>query len=346
MMETPSTMTPTLMPTTAPTILVTASTMASGQSDNYFKDNMTWMVLWVITLVVFLVFPFATSKRRRMLCARGIRERRWIPDEEIEEELRREEMQQRMEAVRTQEDSIRRQYLSFLMQRYTVELKDADILDNENEGDVSVEEISKSIGVGKEESMEQDVENQCEATVISSEIGSSRDTIDSDESHKASDIEALAPVRENRADSEDSEDLLAVEFEKGLKVSVPLAGHSNDSKPSRRLVSNGCAICLCQFEGGEKLTYSSNPDCCHVFHDDCIINWYIAVGRKTQRKRRKNNPNMTEEEYLNAISDFPINCPCCRQKFSTDSTLSCEKVPESGDDDVEESSENLANEEV
>lgn len=120
MMETPSTMTPTLMPTTAPTILVTASTMASGQSDNYFKDNMTWMVLWVITLVVFLVFPFATSKRRRMLCARGIRERRWIPDEEIEEELRREEMQQRMEAVRTQEDSIRRQYLSFLMQRYTV----------------------------------------------------------------------------------------------------------------------------------------------------------------------------------------------------------------------------------
>ena len=128
-METATTMPPTLMPTTAPTILVTAretpfptqiSTVGPAESYNYFKDNMTWMILWFITLVLFLAFPFVTSKRRRMLCVRGIRERRWIPDEEIEEELRREEMQQRIEAVRTQEDSIRQQYLSFLMQRYTI----------------------------------------------------------------------------------------------------------------------------------------------------------------------------------------------------------------------------------
>lgn len=317
--------------------------MEPTEDSNYFKENSTWMILWFLTFVVFLGAPFV-SKRRRILCMRGIRERRWIPDEEIEEELRREEMRQRIEAARSQEDSIRQQYLSFLMERYTVELKASDILDEADESDTEVEENPKCAGV-EEESMKDDIENQCEATVISSDIGSSQDTIDTNERNQTSDIEAPTPVREDRADSEDSDNLLACDFTKGQKVSVPLAGQSKDSKPIRRLVSNGCAICLCQFEAGEKLTYSSNPDCCHVFHEDCSINWFVAVGRKTQRKRRKNNPNMTENEFLNQICDFPINCPCCRQQFSTDSTLSCEKASDSSDDSVEESNEdNVVNE--
>jgi len=279
---------------------------------------------------------------------RGIRERRWIPDEEWEEEWenensngrqrqqQREEIQRRFQTTRTQEDSIRQQYLAFLMERYTVVLKESDIHDSEDLDDIETsEEFTESTDVGKEQ-MKNDVENQCDTTVISSDVGSSQDTIDTDQSNKAGDIEAPVPVRENRADSEDSEDLLACEFEKGQTVSVPLAGHSNQAVPNHRTVSNGCAICLCPFEAGEKLTYSSNPDCCHVFHNECIINWYLAVGRKTQRRRKKNNPNMTDEEALDLICDFPINCPCCRQAFSTDSTLSCEKKADMSDDERSE----------
>ena len=122
-------MTPTLMPTALPTILNAALETSSPttefpnveltENNLYFKDNMTWMVLWFTTLILFIVAPFF-SKRRRILCMRGIRERRWISEEEVEEEMRREEMQQRVEAARSQEDSIRHQYLSFLMERYTV----------------------------------------------------------------------------------------------------------------------------------------------------------------------------------------------------------------------------------
>ena len=128
-MEMPTTMTPTLMPTALPTILNAALETSSPttefpnveltENNLYFKDNMTWMVLWFTTLILFIVAPFF-SKRRRILCMRGIRERRWISEEEVEEEMRREEMQQRVEAARSQEDSIRHQYLSFLMERYTV----------------------------------------------------------------------------------------------------------------------------------------------------------------------------------------------------------------------------------
>lgn len=124
-------------PSMAPTIFATAGPTESPTdllietNLSYFTDNAVWMALWLCTMIVFLGFPFL-SKKRRQLCMQGIRERRWINDEEWDEyesnnsgererrQQQREEAQRRFQTTRTQEDEIRQQYLGFLLERYTV----------------------------------------------------------------------------------------------------------------------------------------------------------------------------------------------------------------------------------
>lgn len=63
------------------------------------------------------------------------------------------------------------------------------------------------------------------------------------------------------------------------------------SEKSTRYSPNCCAICLCSYEIGETIVWSSNNSCHHVFHYECILQWLV--------KMRKGTP-----------------CPCCRQEFT------------------------------
>lgn len=357
---------PVSVPTSDFTYSPTAISSKEESGFDYGVDTHVWLIMWLITMVVFILLPITTSKRRRELCMRGIRERRWIRDEEYDEngsgdhqgtrrppQQRDRTTQRHFTTTRTQEDDIRQQYLSVLMKNYTIVLSKSDICggdDNSEESMVTWKETTLSLKEEKKSQIENDVENQCDTTIVLTDSGSK----DTDDDQVTTDIETPTPVREKRSDTEDSGDLLAFEFDKDQTVCVPLSGQavvrknkdeeqaeqspttssacaSTSSSTSRRLVSNGCAICLCRFEAEEEITWSSNPDCCHVFHRECIINWYLAVGKKTQQRRKKNNPAMTNEEALDLICEFPILCPCCRQEFCTNqSSLSCETCLETG----------------
>jgi hypothetical protein len=81
-----------------------------------------------------------------------------------------------------------------------------------------------------------------------------------------------------------------------------------------RRVTNGCAVCLCEYEKGDRVTWASNSDCTHVFHEECILNWLLASGRKKQR-RRHNNPRESTGDPIRDVTTFPMICPCCRQQY-------------------------------
>jgi len=60
-----------------------------------------------------------------------------------------------------------------------------------------------------------------------------------------------------------------------------------------RKVPIECSICLCEYTIGSDIVWSSNPQCDHVFHTNCIEQWLM--------KQR----------------DGPL-CPCCRRDFVID----------------------------
>ena len=87
-----------------------------------------------------------------------------------------------------------------------------------------------------------------------------------------------------------------------------------------------CAVCLMEYEVKDRLCWSSNGECTHVFHEHCILQWLISLGRK-RSKRQTFTRNPTEQRLL----DFCMQCPCCRQDFiSKNLTLSA--APEGQED--------------
>ena len=83
-----------------------------------------------------------------------------------------------------------------------------------------------------------------------------------------------------------------------------------DEKTEKRAAPIFCAVCLMGYEVSERVCWASNRECTHVFHEDCISQWLISLGKK--RSKRQSFPRHPTEKRL---LDFDLACPCCRQAF-------------------------------
>jgi len=73
----------------------------------------------------------------------------------------------------------------------------------------------------------------------------------------------------------------------------------NNKTNSRREISAACAICLSFYKEGECVVWSSNRDCSHAFHYNCMVKWILKKP--------------------------PPFCPCCRQNFVDRAIYKCYK---------------------
>jgi hypothetical protein len=94
-------------------------------------------------------------------------------------------------------------------------------------------------------------------------------------------------------DNEPSEDF---SFSNNGFLQLPGTGNNNNHEDTRntgedKQVPNCCAICLSDYSVGDTIIWSSNPQCQHAFHDECILEWLI-------KKRPASS------------------CPCCREEFT------------------------------
>ena len=80
-------------------------------------------------------------------------------------------------------------------------------------------------------------------------------------------------------------------LENETMLKLPCAGDTlcDGKESSFRIVTSSCAICLSCYQYGERIVWSSNVACAHIYHHYCMITW--------MNKRKS------------------IDCPCCRQNF-------------------------------
>ncbi len=84
------------------------------------------------------------------------------------------------------------------------------------------------------------------------------------------------------------------------------------NSPRTRQVPINCPICLSSYEPHQSICCSSNPECPHVFHSECITHWFVEMGRRNTDIIIIGHGTKLDEQSL---LEYTLSCPCCRQPF-------------------------------
>ena len=113
-------------------------------------------------------------------------------------------------------------------------------------------------------------------------------------------------------------------------ISIPLPGHglvsnhcveskekeqtttiNNEvTKHETRAVPIFCAVCHAQYKVSERVCWASNAKCTHVFHEDCLLQGLVSLGRRRTMGEHFNK-NSSEKELMK----YQPECAYCRQHF-------------------------------
>jgi len=98
-------------------------------------------------------------------------------------------------------------------------------------------------------------------------------------------------------------------------VLLPCAGSVWEKSSPTRLVPASCAVCLSELEVGQTISWSSNPNCLHVFHQECVVRWFLSVAKKNLMRISSNEGVVLDLTTDPLRYEFSKQCPCCRREF-------------------------------
>mmetsp|Transcript_11829 Transcript_11829/g.16977 ORF Transcript_11829/g.16977 Transcript_11829/m.16977 type:complete len:328 (-) Transcript_11829:131-1114(-) len=124
----------------------------------------------------------------------------------------------------------------------------------------------------------------------------------------------VALIRRERNDA-NKETKQSSNVEDGVRVAIE---DDTQQKNDRREVPIFCAVCLGEYETTDRVCWSSNTACTHVFHHDCIFQWLKASGKRVCKEQR-----FSETPSVDQVLNFAMECPCCRQSFIDKSVDVC-----------------------
>jgi hypothetical protein len=107
----------------------------------------------------------------------------------------------------------------------------------------------------------------------------------------------------------------------GPSCTIDEADTVNDPVTESREVPIYCAVCLTKYNVPNRVSWSSNSECSHVFHEDCMLRWLVELGRNGSSGKR-----FTKSPSEGKLLEFHMSCPCCRLDFiSRDAILGTEE---------------------
>jgi hypothetical protein len=92
------------------------------------------------------------------------------------------------------------------------------------------------------------------------------------------------------------------DIEMGEAAAASTKTSTSSSGWQARTIRGACAICLDHYKVGDVIVSSSNEQCRHAFHQDCVLDYFLHLHQGHE-----------EEEEVAATLSAP--CPCCRQSF-------------------------------
>lgn len=271
----------------APTAAYRMLQQQPQQASTQNIDGMFWGALAFILVLLGLAIGFGWVKYRRGGCVWSSSAGGTSDEQYRQVVLRRRELEQQKRTVSPSQRQ-RKLMESFRRCRVLKIVKLEDFLGIS--GDCSTDSLSSDM-LDLEESRHVSMQDM-NSTTDSSDSSNESNTGQGDDARRDSTSAQVGDTADKL--SEAHSENAAIASEKYLEDIID-PGEDPDRKYLQlnlhRRAPNCCAICLASYQVGERVVWSSNPDCPHAFHLTCMLDWLVKMQQGTP-------------------------CPCCRQEFT------------------------------